>query len=406
MRGWTREVISGAGEYDARMRSRDPETKCPVCAEDFGDDALVVCTGCETIHHRDCFEYNQQCGVYGCGGTLGRPRRLAGGRDPGLVEIQLVEVPGRAPTPTVDKPPWRGADATGSRRGRPRPRWGVSVPLSFVAGLVFLGLIGAVGKGGSSRSYGGRKRTKAEKVEYWRTQPWLVQVDGAHPRSIAQVHRQFFNHHSTRNWRPPGRYASEGCQMAVMDCDKEACAEQKGVLGYAPAMVTTARNYRSGTFWMRPSTRRSLYWYDRAFRHGETGVRDEIWEVASDPRLIEADPGGIEVVHHVSQYPIEPRRWLPEERLRADAEAGDPWAMVCLGLRAEQAAAEAALPSSLGPAVDWYERASAAGSEVARARLHGVYLRGMRGCSTPADLRSWAERMGEAGVARAAQDLR
>jgi hypothetical protein len=388
------------------VTQKPDSTKCPVCAEEFGTDPLLCCTGCETIHHRDCFEWNQQCAVYSCGGTLGRPLRQ-GTRDPTQVEIGLIEVTGRAPTPNVEKPPWRGTDEPVARRPR-RQRFGQSVPLSFIAGVIFLGLIGAIGKKPRTPRYAGGNSKKAQ-VERYRKQPWLVQVDGAHPRSFLSVYRNYFNHEALQGWTPGDarRRYTAGCASSIMDCDREACAEQKGYLDYVPGMVSAARYYRRGTRWLRPSTRRSLYWYDRAALRDSPEVRDDIWEMASSPRLKEKDPLSTEVSTHVSQWPLEPRRWHDPADLEAQADGGNSWAAVCLGLRAEDAAEKAGqLPESLLPAVRWHARAAEGGSEVARARLHGIYLRGKKALSARSDLRDWARTMKGYRVARAAQDLK
>lgn len=41
---------------------------CPYCraAIDPSTEELLICTGCDTPHHRDCFEENRGCTVFGC----------------------------------------------------------------------------------------------------------------------------------------------------------------------------------------------------------------------------------------------------------------------------------------------------------------------------------------------------
>ena len=41
---------------------------CPYCrgAIDASQDEQVICEGCETPHHRDCFQENGGCTVFGC----------------------------------------------------------------------------------------------------------------------------------------------------------------------------------------------------------------------------------------------------------------------------------------------------------------------------------------------------
>jgi len=41
---------------------------CKVCGEPIGDGPVLVCTTCQTPHHRDCWEYVGSCSIYGCGG--------------------------------------------------------------------------------------------------------------------------------------------------------------------------------------------------------------------------------------------------------------------------------------------------------------------------------------------------
>ena len=40
------------------------EAICQVCGEDIGED-MVVCPRCKTPHHRDCWQYNGGCSIYG-----------------------------------------------------------------------------------------------------------------------------------------------------------------------------------------------------------------------------------------------------------------------------------------------------------------------------------------------------
>lgn len=44
------------------------EVKCQVCGEEIQDD-LVFCHRCKTPHHRECWQYNGACSVFGCGET-------------------------------------------------------------------------------------------------------------------------------------------------------------------------------------------------------------------------------------------------------------------------------------------------------------------------------------------------
>lgn len=39
---------------------------CPVCGKEMIEGCLVSCGTCETLHHRDCWEYNKGCATFGC----------------------------------------------------------------------------------------------------------------------------------------------------------------------------------------------------------------------------------------------------------------------------------------------------------------------------------------------------
>jgi hypothetical protein len=43
-----------------------PEVSCPVCGDTLGKTVATSCQICETWYHRDCWTYNQGCGIYGC----------------------------------------------------------------------------------------------------------------------------------------------------------------------------------------------------------------------------------------------------------------------------------------------------------------------------------------------------
>jgi hypothetical protein len=48
---------------------------CEVCGEriERGVNPLVACLKCETLHHKDCWEYNNRCAIYGCMHAEARP---------------------------------------------------------------------------------------------------------------------------------------------------------------------------------------------------------------------------------------------------------------------------------------------------------------------------------------------
>jgi len=47
---------------------------CEVCGEkiEAGRDPVVSCQKCDTLHHKDCWEYNNRCAIYGCMHTEAR----------------------------------------------------------------------------------------------------------------------------------------------------------------------------------------------------------------------------------------------------------------------------------------------------------------------------------------------
>jgi hypothetical protein len=44
---------------------------CKVCGEPISSGAIIVCSVCNTPHHRDCWEYVGSCSIYGCTGKVG-----------------------------------------------------------------------------------------------------------------------------------------------------------------------------------------------------------------------------------------------------------------------------------------------------------------------------------------------
>ena len=45
---------------------------CKVCGEPIDGGAVVLCSSCNTPHHRDCWEYVGACSIYGCGCRMAR----------------------------------------------------------------------------------------------------------------------------------------------------------------------------------------------------------------------------------------------------------------------------------------------------------------------------------------------
>ena len=46
------------------------ELYCPVCGTPVFVEGSVACNVCQTPHHKDCWEYNEGCAIYGCKNAL------------------------------------------------------------------------------------------------------------------------------------------------------------------------------------------------------------------------------------------------------------------------------------------------------------------------------------------------
>jgi tetratricopeptide (TPR) repeat protein len=58
---------------------------CPVCGEGFEAlESLIRCSRCDTYHHKECWDYNDGCAIYGCKASL----TLA--RDSAQAEVAIV----------------------------------------------------------------------------------------------------------------------------------------------------------------------------------------------------------------------------------------------------------------------------------------------------------------------------
>jgi hypothetical protein len=60
------EAKQAAGELAEPPEPDAAESQCHVCGEPLAKD-LVWCAGCQTPHHRECWEYFGSCSTYGCG---------------------------------------------------------------------------------------------------------------------------------------------------------------------------------------------------------------------------------------------------------------------------------------------------------------------------------------------------
>lgn len=65
-------AFAGAVEIvEVAPHAADPAI-CLVCAQRIEESRMMACTACDTPHHRDCWEYNARCALFGCGGERAR----------------------------------------------------------------------------------------------------------------------------------------------------------------------------------------------------------------------------------------------------------------------------------------------------------------------------------------------
>jgi TM2 domain-containing membrane protein YozV len=76
---------------------------CPYCRAAIEPDEAqtVLCSGCGTPHHADCFEENGGCTVFGCSAAPAAEPKLS----IATPDLQQAEVPGAAPPSTSPVPP-------------------------------------------------------------------------------------------------------------------------------------------------------------------------------------------------------------------------------------------------------------------------------------------------------------
>lgn len=65
-------------ELEPAMLESGADTLCLVCAAAMTSGRAAVCLTCETPHHLECWTYNGQCALFGCGSTLCRERVISG----------------------------------------------------------------------------------------------------------------------------------------------------------------------------------------------------------------------------------------------------------------------------------------------------------------------------------------
>lgn len=84
---------------------------CPYCRAPIEDETEgIVCPGCGTPHHGDCFEENGGCTVFGCSSAPPAEPKLSIGSP----DLQMAESGGTLPTPTLVTPLPPLASSTGA----------------------------------------------------------------------------------------------------------------------------------------------------------------------------------------------------------------------------------------------------------------------------------------------------
>ncbi|APW60941.1 RING finger protein [Paludisphaera borealis] len=64
-------IVAGEPDPDAGPPS------CKVCGETIDNGPVIVCSTCNTPHHRECWEFAGACSIYGCGSKSGRPKHAS-----------------------------------------------------------------------------------------------------------------------------------------------------------------------------------------------------------------------------------------------------------------------------------------------------------------------------------------
>jgi len=61
------QKASGIEILDEQPEPAAAEPVCQVCGAGIAKEGRVYCRRCKTPHHKDCWEFNQQCSTYACG---------------------------------------------------------------------------------------------------------------------------------------------------------------------------------------------------------------------------------------------------------------------------------------------------------------------------------------------------
>jgi Prokaryotic RING finger family 1 len=71
--GVSRRVKEGIAIVDqpGLTAEDDGPPTCKVCGETITVGEIIICSVCNTPHHRDCWEYVGACSIYGCNGKVG-----------------------------------------------------------------------------------------------------------------------------------------------------------------------------------------------------------------------------------------------------------------------------------------------------------------------------------------------
>jgi hypothetical protein len=91
-------AFAGAVEIVASGAAAEP-SQCLVCAQVIADPVGMACTACDTPHHRDCWDYNGRCALFGCGGT--RAREVALAVKPAAPPAEKEAAPAEPPPPAT-----------------------------------------------------------------------------------------------------------------------------------------------------------------------------------------------------------------------------------------------------------------------------------------------------------------
>lgn len=79
-------AFAGAVEIVETAAPPPEPSVCLVCAQAISEPVRMCCTTCETPHHRDCWDYNGRCALFGCGGARAREVTVEAAKAPEKTE--------------------------------------------------------------------------------------------------------------------------------------------------------------------------------------------------------------------------------------------------------------------------------------------------------------------------------